>query len=115
MHEVPQGYFDSLPDRIIRKRKSKVRQALAYRLAAAAAIAIGFVWFAIRLPMAPDASFQTEIDQEVEFYINSGYLGAEDVISFSDNPNELLDQIIVEEWSGYDIADEQWPMDDLEY
>lgn len=115
IYEVPEGYFDSLPDRIIRKKKSKARQAFIYHLTAAAAIAVGFALFAIKLSLVPDTSFQTEIDQEVEFYINSGYWGAEDVISFSDNPDELLDRIIAEEWAGYDITDEQWPMDDLEY
>ena len=115
IYEVPEGYFDSLSDRIIRKKNSKARQAFIYRLTAAAAIAVGFALFAVKLSLVPDVSFQTEIDQEVEFYINSGYWGAEDVISFSDNPDELLDRIIAEEWAGYDITDEQWPMDDLEY
>lgn len=85
IYEVPEGYFDSLSDRIIRKKNSKARQAFIYRLTAAAAIAVGFALFAVKLSLVPDVSFQTEIDQEVEFYINSGYWGAEDVISFSDN------------------------------
>lgn len=115
IYDVPEGYFDALADRIIRTNKARARQAFIYRLTAAAAIAVGFTLFALKLSFVPDVSFQTEIDQEVEFYINSGYWGAEDVISFSDNPDELLDRIIAEEWSGYDLSDEQLPLEDLEH
>lgn len=115
IYTVPEGYFETLPDRLIRKKKVKDRQAFIYRLAAAAVISIGVVLFAVKLSFVPEITFQAEIDQEVEFYINSGYWGAEDVISFSDNPDELLDRIIAEEWSGYDLSDEQLPLDDLEY
>lgn len=112
---VPEGYFETLPDRVIRTKKVKARQAFTYRMAAAAVIAVGLVLFGVKLSFVPDVAFQTEIDQEVEFYINSGYWDAEDVISFSDDPDKLLDMIIAEEWSGYDLSDEQLPLDDLEY
>lgn len=115
IYKVPEGYFESLPDRLIRKRKAKARTAFIYRMVAAAVVAIGLVLFAVKLSFVTDVTFQAEIDQEVEFYINSGYWGAEDVIGFSDNPDELLDRIIAEEWSGYDLSDEQVPLDDLEY
>jgi hypothetical protein len=115
IYKVPEGYFETLPDRLIRKRKAKARTALIYRMVAAAVVAFGLVLFAVRLSFVTDVTFQAEIDQEVEFYINSGYWDAEDVIGFSDNPDELLDRIIAEEWSGYDLSDEQLPLDDLEY
>jgi hypothetical protein len=115
IYKVPEGYFETLPDRLLRKRKAKARTALIYRMVAAAVVAFGLVLFAVRLSFVTDVTFQAEIDQEVEFYINSGYWDAEDVIGFSDNPDELLDRIIAEEWSGYDLSDEQLPLDDLEY
>ena len=115
IYTVPKGYFETLPDRLVQKKKRKDRQVFIYRLAAAAVITVGLVLFAVKLSFVPEVAFQAEIDQEVEFYINSGYWGAEDVISFSDNPDELLDRIIAEEWSGYDLSDEQLPLDDLEY
>ena len=115
IYTVPKGYFETLPDRLAQKKKLKDRQVFIYRLAAAAVITVGLVLFAVKLSFVPEVAFQAEIDQEVEFYINSGYWGAEDVISFSDNPDELLDRIIAEEWSGYDLSDEQLPLDDLEY
>lgn len=115
IYTVPKGYFETLPDRLVQKKKLKDRQVFIYRLAAAAVITVGLVLFAVKLSFVPEVAFQAEIDQEVEFYINSGYWGAEDVISFSDNPDELLDRIIAEEWSGYDLSDEQLPLDDLEY
>ena len=115
IYKVPEGYFDTLPDRLIRKKKIKDHQAFIYRMAAAAVITIGLVVLVVKLSFVPEVTFQAEIDHEVEFYINSGYWGAEDVIDFADNPDELLDRIIAEEWSGYDLSDEQLPLDDLEY
>lgn len=115
IYKVPEGYFETLPERIMRTKKGKTRQTFIYRMAAAAVLAIGLALFAIKLSFVNDVAFQAEIDQEVEFYINSGYWDAADVISFSDNPDELLDIIIAEEWSGYTISDEQPPFDELEY
>jgi len=115
IYTVPDGYFDNLPDLLIQKKKVKDRQAFVYRMAAAAVFTVGLVLFGVKMSFVPEYAFQAEIDQEVEFYINSGYWGAEDVISFSDNPDELLDRIIAEEWSGYDLSEEPLPLDDLEY
>jgi hypothetical protein len=47
------------------------------------------------------------MDQEVELYIDSGYWEAEDVLVLSEDPDELLDLIIAEEWSGYPLSEEQ--------
>lgn len=115
IYKVPEGYFDTLPDRVFRKKKRVARQVFIYRAAAAAVLAIGFTWFAVRLPYVHEVPFQAEIDQEVEFYINSGYWDAEDVISLSDNPDELLDWIIAEEWSGFELTEEALPEEDLDY
>lgn len=115
IYQVPEGYFETLPDRIIRTRKAKTRQTFIYRMAAAAVLAIGVALFTIKISFVNEVTFQAEIDQEVEFYINSGYWDAEDVIGFSDNPDELLDIIIAEEWSGYTITDERLPFDELDY
>lgn len=80
---------------------------MVYRLAAAAVLAIG-ISLAIFLPGSiSESNFQTQLDQEVELYINSGYWEAEDVLVLSEDPDELLDLIIAEEWSGYPLGDEQ--------
>ena len=115
IYKVPEGYFETLPDRVIRTKNFKVRQTFIYRMAAAAVVAIGLALFAVKLSLVHDVAFQAEMDQEVEFYINSGYWAAEDVIGFSDNPDELLDIIITEEWSGYNLSEEQLPLEDLEH
>lgn len=115
IYKVPEGYFDALPDRMIRRKKSEAKRASIYRMASAAVLAIGVTLFIIRFSSVTEGTLQAEIDQEVEFYINSGYWEAEDVISFSENPDELLDWIIAEEWSGYPVNDDQLPVEDVEY
>lgn len=114
-YKVPDGYFETLPDRIMHTKKAKARKVLIYRMASAAVLAVGLTFFVVKFAFVNDLTLQAEMDQEVEFYINSGYWDADDVISFSENPDELLDRIIAEEWSGYTITDDQLPVEDLEY
>lgn len=103
----PEGYFDDLFERIQSKNKARENRVMVYRLAAAAVLAIG-ISLAIFLPGSiSESNFQTQLDQEVELYINSGYWEAEDVLVLSEDPDELLDLIIAEEWSGYPLGDKQ--------
>lgn len=103
----PEGYFDDLFDKIHSKNKARKTRVMVYRLAVAAVLVIG-ISLAIFLPDSiSENNFQTQLDQEVELYINSGYWEAEDVLVLSEDPDELLDLILAEEWSAYSIVDEQ--------
>ncbi|MEX2593189.1 MAG: hypothetical protein WD426_10460 [Anditalea sp.] len=106
IYEEPEGYFDNLSERIIHKRSILNRQMLYTRMAAAAVLVIGIALFIFKKPIINEVSLQAEMDQEVELYINSGYWNAEDVLIFSENPDELLDAIIAEEWSTYTIKED---------
>src|SRR5690554_5512253 len=97
--KAPEGYFDALPERIMGAKKSQATQVFLARVAAAAILVVAMFLFIYNQPVPNDTALQTVMDQEVEFYINSGYWNAEDVLGFSENPDELLDLIIAEEWS----------------
>lgn len=114
IYKVPEGYFEALPERILRSKKTKARQVFLSRMAAAAVLVIGIAVFIFR-PSFNEATLQAEMDQEVEFYINSGIWNAEDVLSFSENPDELLDVIIAEEWASYNFSDDPIPVEELDY
>lgn len=105
--QEPEGYFDNLHERILDKKRVREKQVMLYRLAAAAVLVIGMAVFVFQPPTVPDATFQAQLDQEVELYISSGYWEAEDVLGLSEDPDALLDLIITEEWSGYSISEDQ--------
>lgn len=96
---APEGYFDALPKRIIGGKKNQATQVFLARVAAAAILVVAVFLFIYNQPAPNNAALQSVMDQEVEFYINSGYWNAEDVLGFSEDPDELLDLIIAEEWS----------------
>jgi hypothetical protein len=113
--KTPEGYFDSLPDRVLEKyEKRKTRTLSFFQMTAAAAVfLIGLFFFVIKNEIPLDQSIEANLEQEIDLYINSGHWGAEDILSFSDNPNVILDEIIKEEWGtiendtqGYEM--EEW-------
>jgi len=107
--DPPQGYFDRLPQQILDKAKS--RKSFAWTRYAAAAvllIGLGITWQLDRF--AVDQPLSTE--EEANLYIESQLWSAEDVLSLSDDPNALLDQIIEEEWTA---TGELWPDDELDW
>jgi|SRR5690606_3048111 len=114
IYKEPEGYFDSLPKRIIHKKRLKDRKIMFSRMASAAVLVIAMAWFTIKQAEINEYSLQAEMDQEIELYINSGYWNAEDVLSFTEDPNELLDIIIAEEWSSYTLNEDQIA-DEMEY
>src|SRR5690554_5523261 len=105
IYEEPDGYFENLSNRIISKQKARRRHNVFIRIAAAAVLVIGAVLFVNRQPSINIENLQTQIDREVELFISSGYWDADDILSLTDNPDDLLDFIIEEEWSGYMVDD----------
>lgn len=92
---APDDYFDTLPDDIMDKIKPQ-RYINWMKYAAAAAILV--VSLGVWQLNSIDSQFETlSMDEEVNFYIESQYWTAEDILSMVDNPEEILDQIIAEE------------------
>ena len=108
----PEGYFDKLPEEIISRRKKQVRQIYIIRTAVAAMLLIGLSFmYVIYQPEEPiNYALDQGLDDEVELYISSGYWQAEDVLLLSDDPNDILDQIIEMEYLAH-MPDPD-PMDD---
>lgn len=99
IYKVPEGYFEKLPQNILAKRKRKQRQIYWSGMAAAAIIVIGFILLVLQPSAEPENQYQVEVNEEVEFYINTGVWGDEEILLLADNPNEILDQIMMEEFS----------------
>ena len=93
--QTPDHYFEELPEKILAKT-SRTKVNPSWPWAAAAVVLLGFgVWQAGEF--TPKTSTLITNDEEALLYIESEQWNAEDVLSLSDNPNELLDQIIEEE------------------
>ncbi len=99
IYKLPEGYFEKLPQKILAKRKRKQRQVYWSGMAAAAVIVIGFLLLVLQPAAEPENQYQVEVNEEVEFYINTGVWGDEEILLLADNPNEILDQIMMEEFS----------------
>lgn len=93
--QVPENYFEELPEKIM-GRTSRTKPNRSWTWAAAAVVLLGVgLWQTGEFNANPSTPITTEV--EALLYIDSEQWNAEDVLSFSDNPNELLDQIIEEE------------------
>ena len=92
---APNQYFDRLPDQLVARAFSqKSTPWKTYAAAAAVVLSLGFGWqTGFFLPSEQPLS----ADEEAILYIDSQMWTAEDVLTLSDDPNALLDQIISEE------------------
>lgn len=106
--KTPEGYFEQLPDQILDSLQPK--QNLSWMKYAAAVVIFlsAGIW-----ALAPFEQEYVELtlDQEVNLYIDSQYWTAEDILSMSENPNELLEQIIEEEYPESELLweeDQNW-------
>jgi hypothetical protein len=107
--DAPKGYFDRLPQQILDKTQApRTISWTRYAAAAVILIALGVSWQLDRFAVV-DQPLTTE--EEASLYIESQLWSAEDVLTLSDDPNALLDQIIEEEWSA---TGELWSYDELE-
>lgn len=104
--KAPENYFEQLPDQILEKRKPRALHYYLSGIAAAAMVVIGFFLFLNNESASTSVNYQAEINQEVEYYIESGVWNVEDVLLLADNPNELLEDIAAEEWSNQEWVDE---------
>jgi hypothetical protein len=113
--QTPEGYFDKLPEEILEKNQRRKTRSITIisSLAAAAVIILGMFLFVLKNDVNPNNSLEANLDQEIDLFINSGYWQAEDILSFADNPDSILDEIITFEWGSYeyentDQTEEDW-------
>jgi hypothetical protein len=92
--KAPAGYFDQLPDQIMDSVKPNKRNTwLQYAATIVLILSVG-IWLLFSPEISPQ---EYSLDDEVSLYIDSQYWTAEDVLSMTENPDEILDQIINEE------------------
>lgn len=98
--KTPEGYFENLPNRVLEKSELRKTRTMSFvqLTAAAAAVVIGVFFFVTKNDITIDQSIEANLEQEIDLYINSGYWQAEDILTFSENPDLILDEIIEEEW-----------------
>ena len=106
---VPDGYFDQLPDQILDSMKAPQKNTWVRYAATIALIISSGLW--ILLSQGNEIQ-QLSLEEEVNLYIDSQYWTAEDVLSMAENPDEILDQIIYEEFPEdaelWDDEDQTW-------
>ncbi len=113
--KTPEGYFGDLPGKILlenTKRKTRM-YSLVSSLSAAAVIVLGIFLFVLNNDIIQETSYETNLNQEIDLYISSGYWQTEDILSLGENPNEILDEIISMEWgtsdpNSNDQLEEDW-------
>lgn len=97
---VPEGYFEALPDKILRRKNTPTPTSYLGWAAAAAILLLGAgLW---QTQQSITNMPQMTVEEEALLYIDSEQWSTEDVLSLSENPNELLDQIIEEEFAKTD-------------
>jgi hypothetical protein len=102
--KTPEGYFDELPDIIVsRYEKGKIKQISVFKkYAVAAVLLLGFGIYFLNQNTDHYIAAGTDVHQEIDMFINSDYWQVEDILMLADNPNSILDEIIMTEWSEYD-------------
>lgn len=107
---TPEGYFERLQEEILAKSHKKQHSAKQiYWYGAVAAALIFAIMLTIFLQQTPEEQVDLEanLQPEIEMYINSGHWQAEDILSFADNPDELLEEIILTEWGAGESPEEE--------
>lgn len=114
--KTPDEYFDHLPEKILsRVEHEKTVRFNAFSKVAAAIAAIllvGSVVFYFSSKESDNSYLQANLHEEIDMYINSGFWQAEDILSLAENPDLILDAIILEEWGAvnekYNSDEDEW-------
>jgi hypothetical protein len=99
---TPENYFEALPDQILERHQNEKKVIMkSYSRIAAAVIGILIVSASV-LYLLPgekvNTNLTTYLQEEIDVYISSGIWQAEDILSLADNPDSILDEIILQEW-----------------
>lgn len=104
--KTPEGYFESLPQAALRRYKTKkTKQIWLSGLSAAAILAVGLILAVFNPIETGDSKYQGNLDETMELYIEAGFWNEDDILSLSENPNELLDLMLAEEWGFLDLGE----------
>lgn len=116
IHQVPEGYFDKLPDRILERYESQksVWFSKPLKYAAAAMVILGMAISVFISQNPHNDPTDLMVSQEIDLYIDTEYWQAEDILLLADNPNSILDEIIATEWGSFDWAETD-PEEDIWY
>ncbi|MEX2513237.1 MAG: hypothetical protein WD398_10050 [Cyclobacteriaceae bacterium] len=107
IYKIPEGYFETLSSRILVVKKKKERRIYLSGMIAAAVVIIGFLVFVFQPVEEQENYYQSNVSEEVEFYINTGIWGDEEILLLAEHPNDILDQITMEEWEDMNYDDEE--------
>ncbi|MBD8487264.1 hypothetical protein IFO69_00750 [Echinicola sp. CAU 1574] len=107
--KVPEGYFESLPEEILDRSKNNIRKINYSRWAAAAVLIFSAALFIYKFESSNSLieANSIAVDDQVELLIDQGEWNVEDVLSLSEDPNAVLDQVMAEEWGSYDVSDSE--------
>lgn len=106
LFKTPEGYFKHLGEEILEKRQKSKQRWLYTKVAAAAVLVVSISLAIFKFESSPSSSPLTNsltVDQQVELLIDQGDWSVEDVLSLSENPNDILDQLLEEQWEPYQL------------
>ncbi|MFD2201432.1 hypothetical protein [Shivajiella indica] len=113
--KTPTGYFEELPQKtLLRYENEKSRSlSLIRKIAAAAVIVIGLGIYSFYKNNQEELQLEANLNNEIDLYINSDHWQAEDILILSENPNSILDEILLAEWETLDMDEnddevDQW-------
>lgn len=93
-HQIPEGYFEELPDQIMERIHQKPTLLWA-KMAVAAMLVLGVgIW---QMTTIENEVSPLSYEQESELYIESEFWSEEEILSMSTDPNAILDEILSEE------------------
>lgn len=95
--QTPENYFEELPEKILSKAK-RPKPIPAWTWAAAAVVIVGIGLWQVDVYKVNKSNLVGP-EEEALLYIESEQWSTEDVLSLSEDPNALLDQIIEEEYA----------------
>ncbi|RZS97330.1 hypothetical protein [Cecembia calidifontis] len=116
IHQVPEAYFDQLPDRILERYENQktVLFSRPFKFAAAAVVFLGIAFWVFTSQKPQVDPVEMMISQEIDLLIDTEYWQAEDILLLADNPNSILDDIIAAEWGSFEWNGEE-PEEDIWY
>ncbi|GGZ13988.1 hypothetical protein GCM10007049_02290 [Echinicola pacifica] len=116
LFKTPEGYFESLGTKTLARKKKKAQMVVMSRigLAASVLLAVGLYFsnpFAEEIEQSQYVSMDAEIDQMIE----QGIWSADDVLSMSEDPDAVLDELLQEQWGAYQMNDADLDLELLTY